>query len=128
MRTDTPDCYPRETIRLAGTLCGALLVAALALSGCGAQRMVYLTADGRVVDSDPALSRQLAADRAICQNEMAKSVQGGDHGDGSSTRGTEATQVGDECMAEKGYVSVRQDQMAAKQRELAAGAVAPARN
>lgn len=98
------------------------VIAALALPGCAQQRIVYLLADGRAPAGDPALARQLQMDIVTCDDEMAKSVQGGDHGDGSMTRGTEVAQVGDECMAEKGYVAVRQDQMAAEQQKLAAAA------
>jgi hypothetical protein len=103
-------------------LFGAMLMGAtLALAGC-AQKLVYLLPDGRAPAADPALSRQFALDSATCNDERAKSVQGGDHGDGSSSRGREVDQVGDQCMEEKGYVSVQQDQMAAKQQELAAAA------
>jgi hypothetical protein len=108
---------------LGATLLGAILT----LAGC-AKPMVYLLPDGRVPSSDPMLSRQFAADTATCNDERARSVQGGDHGDGSSTRGAEVDQVGDECMADKGYVLVPQDQVADMQRKLAAGAAAPERN
>lgn len=98
-----------------------LLSAVLALAGC-APKLVYLLPDGRIPAADPALSRQFALDRAICNDERARSVQGGDHGDGSSTRGREVDEVGDNCMEEKGYVLVHQDQLAATQQELAAAA------
>lgn len=110
------------------------LLAALGLAGCGQDKMVYLTADGRLPGSDPALTRQFQLDHALCNDEMARSVQGGDHGDGSATRGNEVEGVGEECMAEKGYVYVRQDQVAATQQQLAHAAApplavpAPARN
>jgi hypothetical protein len=90
--------------------------------------MVYLLADGRVANDDSALNKQLQADLVICDNERARSVQGGDHGDGSSTRGSEVDSVGNECMTDKGYTEVRRDQAAAKQRELAATRSMPARN
>ena len=98
-----------------------LACAALALAGC-AQKLVYLLPDGRMPAADPALSRQFTLDRSVCDEERARSVQYGDHGDGSSSRGREVDEVGDQCMEEKGYVLVRQDQMAAKQQELAAAA------
>jgi hypothetical protein len=104
-----------------------LVGAALTLAGC-AKPMVYLLPDGRVPSSDPVLSRQLSGDIAICNDERARSVQGGDHGNGSQSRGTEVDQVGDECMEDKGYVLVPQDQVADMQRKLAASAAAPGRN
>lgn len=59
----------------------------------------------------------------------SRSIQGGDHGDGSQSRGSEVDKVGDECMTDKGYIEVRQDRVAATQRELAATrGGAPARN
>jgi hypothetical protein len=121
MKNDASKDRPPALAPRRGMSRAILLLGAVALAGC-AQKMVYLTTDGRAVAGDPALSQQLALDRVICENEMAKSVQGGDHGDGSSTRGVEVARVGDECMAEKGYVAVRQDEAAAKQRELAANA------
>ena len=107
--------------------CAMLAGAVLALAGC-AKPMVYLLPDGRVPASDPVLSRQLAGDVAVCNDERARSVQGGDHGNGSQTRGAEVNEVGDECMADKGYVLVPQDEVPDMQRKLAAGAAAPGRN
>lgn len=104
-----------------------LLLVALALAGC-ASKTVYLLADGRAPASDPALNRKFEQDRIDCNEERSKAVQFGDHRDGSMTRGGEINDVGDQCLAEKGYVAVPQDQMAAKQRELAAAAGAPAHN
>jgi hypothetical protein len=106
----------------------AVALAVPLVAGCAQQRSVYLLADGRAPASDPALAKQLQMDIEICNDERAKSIQGGDHGDGSMTRGNEVAQVGDDCMADKGYVTVRQDQMAAKQRELAAAAAASGRS
>jgi hypothetical protein len=107
--------------------CAMLFGAMLALAGC-AKPMVYLLPDGRVPASDPVLNRQLAGDIATCNDERAKSVQGGDHGNGSQTRGAEVNEVGDECMADKGYVLVTQDQVPDMQRKLAASAAALGRN
>jgi hypothetical protein len=104
-----------------------LIGATLALVGC-AQKLVYLLPDGRAPAADPVLNRQFTFDTAICNEERAKSIQGGDRGDGASSRGREVDLVGDQCMEEKGYVLVRQDQMAAKQQELAAGAAARAQS
>lgn len=101
------------------------LVAPL-LAGCAQSKMVYLSADGRPVAGDPALSRDFDAARAACNDLMARSVQAGDHGDGGLTRGNQIGQAGDECMAEYGYVAVRQDEAAARQRQLAAEAAAAA--
>ena len=109
------------------TTCWVLLGGMLLLAGC-AKQMVYLLPDGRVPSADPVLSRQFAADTAGCNDERARSVQFGDHGDGSSTRGVEVNQVGKDCMEERGYLLVPQDQAAEIQRKLAAGAAAPARN
>ena len=61
--------------------------------------MVYLRTDGQDVASNTALREQLDRDRMVCQLEP------------------EDTQ---DCMATKGYVSVRKDQAAAKQQQLSA--------
>jgi hypothetical protein len=75
-----------------------LLLGTLALTDCAAQT-IYLRTDGQDIASNPALRQQLDRDRIVCQGEL------GDDQD---------------CMAIKGYVSVRQDQAAAKQQQLAA--------
>jgi hypothetical protein len=107
----------------------ALLI--LTAAGCAQRQVVYLLPDGRVANADPVLNRQLQADLTICNDERARSIQGGDHGDGSQSRGSEVDKVGDECMTDKGYIEVRQDQVPATQQQLAAtrgGVQAPARN
>jgi hypothetical protein len=68
------------------------------LTGCATQT-VYLRTDGQDTASNPALAKQLDLDRIICLGEP------------------ENTQ---DCMAVKGYVSVRKDQAADKQEQLAA--------
>jgi hypothetical protein len=111
-------------------LSATLVLISLTAAACSTQqKMVYLLPDGRIANNDPALNRQLQTDLTVCNDEMSRSVQFGDHGDGSSSRGKEVMSVGDDCMEEKGYLEVRQDQAAAKQQELAAGARgAPPRN
>jgi hypothetical protein len=103
---------------------GAILALAAFAAGCSSsqQKMVYLLPDGRIANNDPALNKQLQADLTICNDEMARSFQQGDHGDGGTSRGKEVSSVGDDCMADKGYTEVRADQAAAKQQQLAAGA------
>jgi hypothetical protein len=76
----------------------ALLLGTFALTDCGAQT-VYLRIDGQDITSNPTLRQQLDLDRTACQGEP------GDDQD---------------CMSIKGYLSVRQDEAAAKQQQLAA--------
>jgi hypothetical protein len=105
----TPNCFivhaaNRGKCGNAGTDAGSvmrkvvLLLGTLALADCAAQT-IYLRTDGLDIASNPALRQQLDRDRIACQGEP------GDDQD---------------CMATKGYVSVRQDQAAAKQQQLAA--------
>jgi hypothetical protein len=75
-----------------------LLLGTLALTDCAVQT-IYLRTDGQDIASNPAFRQQLDRDRIACQGEP------GDDQD---------------CMATKGYVSVRQDQAATKQQQLAA--------
>jgi hypothetical protein len=78
----------------------AALFGILALTGCTASpEAIYLRTDGQDTASNPALRQQLDVDRKACQAEP------GDDQD---------------CMMMKGYVSVRKDQAAAKQQQLAA--------
>ncbi|MGN6749527.1 MAG: hypothetical protein ACTHJS_13125 [Xanthobacteraceae bacterium] len=72
-----------------------LLLGTLALSNCtAAPETIYLRTDGQEIAGNPGLREQLDRDRVVCE------------GDG-------------DCMAVKGYVSVRKDQVAAKQQQLA---------
>jgi hypothetical protein len=83
----------------------ALLLGTLVLTSCATQT-IYLRTDGQDIASNPALRQQLDRDRLACQTEP------GDDQD---------------CMAIKGYISVSQDQAAAKQLQLAALAAANAK-
>jgi hypothetical protein len=75
-----------------------LLLGTLALNDCAAQT-IYLRADGQDIAGSPALRQQLDRDRLACLDDL---------------------EGGQDCMAIKGYVSVRKDQAAAKQQQLAA--------
>jgi hypothetical protein len=74
-------------------------------------------------------------DRTVCQGEMNKADLSGVTYTGGGLAGAfaaagraqEAGQVGQGCMAAKGYVLVREDQAAAKQQELAGIAAEKAR-
>jgi hypothetical protein len=103
------------------------ILAALALTGCAPQ-MVYLRADGVPPMSDPVLNQQFEMDRTICNGDMQKANLSGVTFTGggvpgviaANNRTVAAGQVGQGCMAERGYVLVQQDQAAAKSQELAA--------
>jgi len=72
-----------------------LLLGTLALNNCTASpETIYLRTDGQETASNPALREQLDRDRLVCEGDT-------------------------DCMAVKGYVSVRKDQVAAKQQQLA---------
>jgi hypothetical protein len=104
----------------------ALLLTGLALTGC-ASKTVYLLADGRLPSADPALNQQFLKDQAACNDAMVEANQMGDHRDGAMTRGVDVEETRQNCMSESGYVLVPQDQVAAKQQELAATAAENAR-
>jgi hypothetical protein len=98
-----------------------------ALTGC-ATKTVFLLADGRSPGSDPVLNQQFEMDRTVCQGELQKANLSGSLRDwGALSRGTAVNQVGQGCMAGKGYVAVAEDQVVAKQQELAAVAAEKAR-
>jgi len=81
------------------------------------------------------MQQQFEMDRTVCQGEMNKADLSGVTFTGGGMAGAfaaagraqEAGQVGQGCMAAKGYVLVREDQAAAKQQELAAIAAEKAR-
>jgi len=95
-----------------------LLLAVLSLGGCAA-KTVYLLADGRNPGSDPVLNQQFETDRTICEGDLKNAnISGSLHFFAAVERS---------CMAAKGYVEVRDDQIAQKQQELAAVAAEKAR-
>jgi hypothetical protein len=110
------------------------VLAGLALAGC-APHMIYLRADGQDAVSDPVLHQQFDMDRTVCNGDMQKANLSGVTFAGGGLAGVAAAanrdaaagQVGQGCMAERGYVLVRQDEAAAKQQELAAVAAEKAR-
>ncbi len=111
-----------------------VLPVALALAGC-ASHMIYLRADGISPASDPVLNQQFEMDRTICQGDMQKANVSGVTFTGGGVAGVIAAnnrnqavgQVGQGCMAEKGYVLVKEDEAAYKSQELAAIAAEKAR-
>ena len=114
----------------------ALLCVALALTACAPQpHTIYLRADGQDIAGDPVLHQQFDMDQTICQGEQQKASLAGKilGGQGAllisdaANRSEAAHQVGQGCMAQKGYVLVPEDQVAAKRQELAAVAAEKAR-
>jgi hypothetical protein len=97
--------------------------------------MVWLRADGVAPGADPVLNQQFEMDRTICNGDMQKANLSGVTFAGGGLVGVAAAnnrnaamgQVGQGCMAEKGYVIVRVDQAGAKSQELAAIAAEKAR-
>jgi hypothetical protein len=99
-----------------------LLIASVALAGC-ATRSVYLLADGRLPASDPVMNQQFETDSTVCQREVQKA----NSLSGNLREQNFADKVDQSCMAAKGYVSVPEEQVPAKQQELAAIAAEKAR-
>jgi hypothetical protein len=98
----------------------ALLFVIFALAGCAAKN-VFLLADGRNPGSDPVLNQQFRMDSTVCQGELQKANLSGSLRDwGALSRGMAVDQVGEGCMAEKGYVLVPENRVAASQQALAA--------
>jgi hypothetical protein len=103
------------------------VLGSLALTAC-APHTLYLRADGVPPASDPVLNQQFEMDRTICQGDLQKAnlsgvtfTTGGLAGiAAASNRAAAAGQVGQGCMAEKGYVLVKEDDAPAKSQELAA--------
>jgi hypothetical protein len=100
-----------------------------------ARSRLFICADGRAPGADPVLNQQFEMDRTICQGQMQKANVSGVTFTGGGVAGAVAAadrsnavgQVGQGCMAEKGYVAVPQDQVAERQQELAAIAAENAR-
>jgi hypothetical protein len=116
-------------------VCFAMAIS-LAVSACAtAPKMLWLRADGQRAATDPVLAQQFQMDRTICLGQREKAdlsgvtvTQGGIAGIVAAQNRTNAADaVAQGCMAEKGYVLVREDEVAEKQQELAAIAAEKAR-
>jgi hypothetical protein len=110
------------------------VLATLALTAC-APHMIYLRADGVPPASDVVLNQQFEMDRTICQGDLQKAnVSGVTLAGGglvgavaAANRSVAVSQVGQGCMAEKGYVLVKEEDASSKSQELAAIAAEKAR-
>jgi hypothetical protein len=115
------------------------LVIASAVTACAQQpKMLWLRNDGRMAANDPVLSRQFEIDRAVCSgdtgkaglvalNPMQATDGGGYNNKAGRERGALASDVMRGCMAQKGYMLVREDEVQAKSAEYAAAAAQQAR-
>jgi hypothetical protein len=94
----------------------AALALTLALAGC-ATKGVFLLSDGRIPTDDPVLKEQLEKDLTICNGEAQKANLSGNVVN-SFSRNMAVAQVGRGCMAQKGYVLSRKEDVESKQKEL----------
>jgi hypothetical protein len=113
------------------------LVIASAVIGCAQQpKTVWLRTDGRVAANDPVMSRQFEVDSTVCSGDTGKAgltaLNPGSSDRNYNTavareRGALSNNVMRGCMAEKGYVLVREDEVPAKAAEFAAANAEQAR-
>jgi hypothetical protein len=112
------------------------IAVAIALSACAtAPKMFWMRTDGQSTVTDPVLSQQYQIDRTVCLGEREKAdlsgvtvSQGGLVGAVAAVqRSNAADAVAQGCMAQKGYIIVREDEVDAKRQELAALAAEKAR-
>jgi hypothetical protein len=97
----------------------AALALALAVAGCAVTKGVFLLSDGRIPADDPALKVQLEKDVAICNGEAQKAnLSASTPNVNTYGRFMAVAQVGRGCMAQKGYVLVRKEEVESKQKEL----------
>ncbi|TGN80508.1 hypothetical protein EOW77_0028220 [Bradyrhizobium yuanmingense] len=107
-----------------------LAVAALCalLGGCAAApKMVWVRVDGQTVRENPVLQTQAEIDGTSCLGERNKAALSGVSvasggiaaAAAAAERGAAADTVARGCMAEKGYLLVREDEADAKRAELA---------
>lgn len=106
----------------------AIAALCVALGGCAAApKMVWLRVDGQTVRENPVLQTQAEIDGTSCLGERNKAAlsgvtvaSGGLAGAmAAADRSNAADTVARGCMAEKGYLLVREDEAEAKRAELA---------
>lgn len=101
---------------------------AMVLAGCAAQQLAYVRTDGQRIKTDPVMEQQFQIDAAICNGEMQKANVSGVTFTGGGIAGAVAAanrsnavgQVAQGCMAQKGYVVVKQEEADAKIAQFAA--------
>ena len=108
------------------------LVVAMMSSGCAhGPPLVAIRTDGQPIPGNPVLNQTFALDRQICEGEKQKAHMAGGiiYGGGLGTaiavgieREQRANQVMSGCMAQKGYVQVPENEVAAKLAEFKANA------
>ncbi|WP_128956684.1 hypothetical protein [Bradyrhizobium zhanjiangense] len=106
----------------------ALVLFCIALGGCAAApKMGWVRVDGQSSRDNPVLQTQFEVDRTACLGERNKAALSGVTVASGGLAATMAAQdrsnaadtVGQGCMAEKGYLLVREDEADAKRAELA---------
>jgi hypothetical protein len=88
--------------------------------------MVWVRTDGQRITGDPVLTQQVQVDLTICQGELQRAnlsgvtVSGGGMAGIAAAieRGEAAKQVGQGCMAQKGYAHVSGTECGSDTREL----------
>jgi hypothetical protein len=97
----------------------AAVALALAVAGCAVTKGVFLLSDGRNPTDDPALKAQLEKDLTICNGEAQKAnLSASTPNVNTYGRYMAVAQVGRGCMAQKGYVLARKEEVESKQKEL----------
>ena len=95
------------------------LVIAGAVSACAQEEpvtQVWLRSDGKSPANDVVVSRQFEVDRTVCSGGKV----GYYNGVAGAERGALSADVMRGCMAQKGYVLVREDELQRKSAEFAA--------
>lgn len=102
---------------------------AAALFGCATQpKMLWIRTDGQVMASSPVYEQQFQVDNAICAGEVSKAdmsgtvfASGGLAGAiAANRRGQEGASVAQGCMAQHGYLLVREDELEQRRAEALA--------
>jgi len=105
----------------------ASIALAILAGGCaGTINSVAIRTDGQPIAGNPVLQHAYETDEAICRSEMQEaSMSGSTFSNGSLAslvnqmeRQDLATEALRRCLAQKGYVIVRQDEAAAKSAEF----------
>ncbi|MGR4929277.1 hypothetical protein ACIPUD_21130 [Bradyrhizobium sp. CAR08] len=100
----------------------------VALGGCAAApKMGWIRVDGQPARENPVLQTQFEVDRTACLGERNKAALSGVTFTGgglagamaAADRSNAADTVAQGCMAEKGYLLVKEDEAITKQAELA---------
>ena len=98
------------------------ILLAVSIGGCASPQMAWIRLDGVRGNGDPVLTQQFELDKTTCLGEIPRANSSGGSAVAAADLSVTVSEVARACMADKGYVLVRENEADAKAAELRATA------